>query len=83
MSEIYWEKNAIDFLKKLQKEESERIIKKMELIKLDAKHYIEGLAGREEKKIRIGDYRLFVEYYENKDELIVLAIRHRKNAYKK
>jgi len=33
-------------------------------------------------KIRIGDYRLFVDYYKDKDEMIIRSIRHRKNAYK-
>ena len=37
----------------------------------------------DKSKIRVGDYRLFVDYYEIDNKLIIRSIKHRKNAYKK
>jgi len=52
-------------------------------IKENVKRYLESLADTEGHKIRVGDYRLFVDYYEDKDQLVIRAVRHRKDAYKK
>ena len=43
--------------------------------------YIERLEGKSYGKIRIGHFRLFVDYLFNEDKLFVRAIRFRKNAY--
>ncbi len=83
MTKISWEKNAVDFLKKIDAKDSNRIVKKIKQISCEVARYIEGLVGREEKKIRIGNYRLFVDYDKKEDELKIYTIKHRKNAYKK
>jgi len=45
--------------------------------------YLKNLISIDAKKLRIGDYRLFADYYQKEDKLIIRSIRHRKNAYKK
>ena len=83
MSKITWKQKAIDFLEKLPENESERIVKKVDSeIKFNVLHYLEHLENMPYKKIRIGNYRLFVEYDISKDELIIYLIKQRKNAYK-
>ena len=51
-------------------------------IRKDVERYLNTLVNMNLYKIRIGDYRLFVDYYKDKDEPIIRSIRHRKNAYK-
>jgi len=82
MTEIKYEKRAIDFLNKIEKPEANRIINKMRIISQNVKRHLEGLKIFDENKIRIGDYRLFVEYEPLNDILKVYTIKYRKNAYK-
>ncbi len=81
MTSLSWDKNNLKFLRKLDKPERVRILKKINLILQNPKHYLEPLVNIDSYKLRIGDYRLFVDFF--KEELIVRSIKHRKNAYKK
>lgn len=84
MTEIIWDPNARKFLRKLPKEVSKRIYNKVDKeIKSNVERYLKTLANINAYKMRIGDYRLFVDYDKNKDILMIRSIRHRKNAYKK
>jgi len=78
---IIWYKKSLDFLRKMNKFESERIVRKIKAIKNNPERYIFFLVNKNNNKIRIGDYRLFVDYKESK--LKIYSIKHRKNAYKK
>ena len=83
MTDITWDPKARDFLRKLPKDIADRIFRKMDKeIRKDVERYLNTLVNMNLYKIRIGDYRLFVDYYKDKDELIIRSIRHRKNAYK-
>jgi len=84
--EIRWHEKAVKDLKKLDKETSRRIIDKVKnhLSKKPIK-LSKPLKGRFQGlfRYRIGDYRvIFVPDYE-KRQLLVLAVSHRKNIYKK
>lgn len=84
MTSITWDPGAREFLRKLPKEIARRIYAKVDtVIANNVERFLETLANIDVYKIRVGDYRLFVDYNKNKNELIVRAIRHRKNAYKK
>jgi mRNA-degrading endonuclease RelE of RelBE toxin-antitoxin system len=81
--EVIWYKEAINFLRTLDKNNSSRIVNKMDNeIKINPKRYVLPLMNKKESKIRIGNYRLFVNYLKAENKLIILSIRHRKNAYK-
>lgn len=83
MTKIDWDPKAREFLRKLSKDVAKRIFKKVDNeIRNNVKRYLEGLVNINASKIRIGDFRLFVDYYENEDRLVIRTIRHRKNAYK-
>jgi mRNA-degrading endonuclease RelE of RelBE toxin-antitoxin system len=45
--------------------------------------FLERLVNIEGYKIRIGTYRLFVDYYKDKDHLVIRAMEHRSRAYKR
>ncbi len=83
MAKIEWEQKAIDFLQGLDKVEAQRIVKKVKQISVNVERHLRNLVNIDEKKIRVGDYRLFVEYFEEGDLLRIYTIKHRKNAYKK
>ena len=84
MTNIVWDEKARDFLRKLPKDISRRIFDKIENeVKNNVLHYLETLVNKDFYKIRVGDYRLFADYYRDKDLLVIRTIRHRKDAYKK
>ena len=83
MTSIDWDPKARDFLRKLEKSIAKHIYDKVgEEISDNIERYLETLVGMEGYKIRVGEYRLFVDYDKQKDYLIIRAIRHRRDAYK-
>ncbi len=80
---VKWNKNSLDFLDKLDKKDAERIVRKIDQIKENPLRYIRGLINNDFGKIRIGDYRVFVDFLIKENILIIRSIKHRKNAYKK
>ena len=82
MSFIEWGKSALEFLDKLNKEDAKRVVKKVDSIKENPLRFIKNLVGKDFGKIRIGDYRLFVDFILSEDKLIIRTIKHRRDAYK-
>ena len=80
--EIIWHKGALDFLRKVDCNLSNRIVKKVREIRLNPERYVLSLVDMGVSKIRIGDYRLFVTYNQVEGTLVIHSIKHRKNAYK-
>ena len=84
MTSIEWDPKSNEFLEKLPKFIAQRIFKKVDNdVKNNVTRFLETLVNLDGYKIRVGDYRLFVDYYEDKDHLVIRAIRHRRDAYKK
>ena len=81
--EVIWDPKSLKVLDKLPEEDSSRIVKKVDVAKEDPKRYAERLVGEEGYKIRVGDYRVFVDVYYDTNMIKVRAIRHRREAYKK
>ena len=82
MYEITFEKPAENFLKKLDNNTRERIIKKIDELKINprkCKFLLGNLAGL--RCLRIGDYRAIYTIIENKLIVVVLSVGHRKNVY--
>ena len=81
--EIFWDPKAISQLRKLSKNISSRVVKK---IRLAGETGI-GLELLNEHefgfKIRIGDYRALCDVYYNPDKIVVRIVEHRKKVYKK
>ncbi|MEK6843238.1 MAG: type II toxin-antitoxin system RelE/ParE family toxin [Candidatus Micrarchaeota archaeon] len=66
----------------LEKAVKERIGKKLIEIENNPSRYVQNLTGLPLEKIRIGDYRLFVELDLGNNSIFIADIKHRKNAYK-
>ncbi|MEK6903367.1 MAG: type II toxin-antitoxin system RelE/ParE family toxin [Nanoarchaeota archaeon] len=82
MTLVEWDPKARQFLRKLPRDVAHRIMRKVEEdIRVNPERYLETLVDIDVFKIRIGDYRLFVDYSKVTGILSVLSIKHRRNAY--
>lgn len=80
---LIFDERAIDFLAELPKEVRERICRKIESAKENPLRHFERLEGREDYKLRIGDYRVIADINNALKRIEVTLIGHRKNVYKK
>ncbi len=81
MYSIQIEKNAEDFLKKLNKQDAELILKKIYSIRENPFRFLKRLQGGKLWRLRIGDYRAIADVYISLNKIIVIRIGHRKNIY--
>lgn len=80
--EVIWAKRAKKDLKLLGKPNAERIFNKIDGLGKQQAVFLEKVAGKDFFKFRVGSYRVFIEKFPATNRLIVLHIRHRRNAYK-
>lgn len=83
MYEVIFDEITIDLLNKLESSIKERIFKKVIKAKENPQHYFERLAGREDYKLRIGDYRIIADIDNNAKIIKITFVGHRKNVYDK
>jgi len=83
MFAIVFSEEALHQLGKLDNVEAKRIAKKLKESAEDPSHYFARLSGREEYKLRVGDYRLIVNVLQAEQTIMVRSIGHRKNIYEK
>ena len=81
MYSIHIDKNAEDFLKKLEKKDAEIILNKIYSIRGNPFRYLKRLQGEKLWRLRIGDYRTIVDVIISMNKIIVIRIGHRKNIY--
>lgn len=81
MYNLVFEKKALDFLNKLEKETKERIWSKLLECKEDSFRFLKHLEEINGYKLRVGDYRVIIDVNLFYHKLIVLKIGHRKNIY--
>ena len=81
MYSIQIEKNAENFLKKLQKKDAEIILNKIFSIRENPFRFLKRLQSEKLFRLRIGDYRAIVDVVISMNKIIVLRIGHRKNVY--
>jgi len=80
--QLVWDKKSKDFLKKINKDDAQRIIKKLNKIIENPRHYLDTLVDISAYKLRLGSYRIIVDLDEKNKILNVLFIGLRKNIYK-
>lgn len=81
--QIIFSDQVANFIRKLDKSVSERVVAALERIRIRPEDFVEKLVGEEGYKLKIGDYRFFIEI--NKLDMLILVIEtgHRRNIYKK
>ena len=82
MFNIEWSSEAGYQLSKLEHSDIKRIIHKMEKAADNPTHYFKRLTGRNEWKLRVGDYRVIVRLNISKKRIFVVTLGHRKTIYK-
>jgi mRNA interferase RelE/StbE len=70
-------------IKKLEREDQERIISALERIRIRPGAYVTKLVGDPGYKLRVGDYRIIMDINNNELQILVLKVGHRKNIYDK
>jgi mRNA interferase RelE/StbE len=81
MYSIYIEKNAENFLKKLQKKDYEEILKKIYSIRENPFRFLKKLQGEKFWRLRVGDYRVIIDVIISGNKIIVIRIGKRCNVY--
>ena len=81
MYEANFDEEAINSLNTLPKEIKERIFKKIISSKENPIHFFERLSGRNEYKLRVGDYRVIAEIDSGQKKIQIILVGHRKNVY--
>jgi len=81
MFELKFDKKAIDFLNKLEKDIKQRIWDKLQLCKVDPFRYLEHLEEIKGFKLRVGDYRAILDVDNKTNTINVTKVGHRKNIY--
>ncbi len=82
MYDIILSKSAAKYLDKLNKKDRERIIKALEKLRFRPDSFLKKLVGKDNYRLRVGNYRLIIDLKRNKLIVLVLKIGHRKNIYK-
>ncbi len=81
--QIFFTDKALKQLKKLEKNDQERIIKSLERIRIRPESYITKLIDDPGYRLRVGDYRVILDVDKEKLIILILIVGHRKNIYKK
>lgn len=81
MAEVVASERAADWLRDAEPEVRDRIRKKLRDITDFPDHFLTRLSGSPYYRLRVGDYRVIVDWRKDDDELFVREIGHRRNVY--
>jgi mRNA interferase RelE/StbE len=73
--------HALKQLKKMEREDQERIIAVLERIRIRPEIYVTKLVGDPGYKLRVGDFRVIMDIDGQRLLILVLKVGHRKNVY--
>ncbi|MBU0590741.1 type II toxin-antitoxin system RelE/ParE family toxin [Candidatus Micrarchaeota archaeon] len=83
MFKVLFSQEALYQLKKLDNQIVSRILEKINETVTNPIHYFKRLKGRDEYKLRIGDYRVIANIMQNEKTVFIRSLGHRKNIYSK
>jgi mRNA interferase RelE/StbE len=73
---------ALSQLRRLDNKTAKRLLDKLESSAENPARFFERLAGREEYKMRVGDYRIIARVLQSEKRVFIMSLGHRKNVYK-
>ena len=82
MFDLFFTDESKRFLKKLNKQDSTRIISTLERCRIRPHSHVKKLISSPYFRLRVGDYRVILDIKAGKLLIIVVEIGHRKNIYK-
>lgn len=80
--DLVYTKKAKKQLKKLNKNESKRILIALERCRIRPISYVKKLVASPYYRLRVGEYRVVLDIKNNEMIILVLEVGHRKNIYK-
>ena len=80
---IKWHPRTQEFLRKCDPIISERIVKKVDIIKDDPLIYVDYYSNLKMSKLRVGDWRVFMDIDLKNKIMEILLIEHRGQVYKR
>lgn len=80
--QIIWSESASNQLKKLDRPVAKRIFKKVSQLRENPYHNVTKLVGLPYFRLRVGDFRIIFDIKNDKLQVLVLKVGHRKNIYK-
>lgn len=83
MYEVIFDPDTIEYLKKLDRTVARRIWDKIMSTRSDPHHYFERMVGRNDFKLRIGDYRAIADIDRTSHKIEITLLGHRKKIYKR
>jgi len=79
MTDVLLSERARDRLADLESEARERI--KTALKEINPERDLSGLSGDDTHRLRVGDYRVIVDWDRTDEKIYVLTVGHRRNIY--
>ncbi|HQT45184.1 MAG TPA: type II toxin-antitoxin system RelE/ParE family toxin [Candidatus Micrarchaeota archaeon] len=79
---LSWSTGAASFMSKLDQAEARRISDKLESTLENPLRFFKRLAGEEDYKLRIGDYRALALLLHGEQTVFIEKVDHRKRVYK-
>ena len=79
--DVIFSDKALRQLKKMEKNDQERIIAVLERIRVRPEAYVTKLVGDPGYKLRVGDYRVIMDIDNKILKILILKVGHRKNIY--
>lgn len=83
MYEIIFPAKVLKQLEKLEKTVQQRITSTLERVRIRPEVHLIKLVGDPGYKLRIGDYRLYIDLNKTLERIEITKIGHRKSIYKK
>ena len=81
MAEVVVSDNAAEWLRDAEPDVRDRIVNKLDDITDFPDHYLKRLSDSPYYRLRVGDYRMIIDWRKDNDELFVRDIGHRRNIY--
>jgi mRNA interferase RelE/StbE len=81
MTEVEYSDRAAEQLEGLEQEIAERIVSKLDEIVWKPDHYLKRLQDSPYYRLRVGNYRVIIDWQRDEDVLFVRRVGHRRNIY--
>ena len=78
---IIWSDASLKQLRKLQRHVAKRIVEAVDKLSEDPYRHVKKVVGDDSFRLRVGDYRVFMDIKNNELRIEVLKVKHRKSAY--
>jgi mRNA interferase RelE/StbE len=81
MAEVVVSDNAAEWLRDAEPDVRDRIVNKLNDVTDFPSHYLKRLSSSPYYRLRVGDYRVIIDWRKDDGELFIRDIGHRRNIY--